>query len=99
MTALLRHPRWANRLYAAAVGYFWLPCPICGQMFGGHEYGSASVPTGRVGEAHLACWRHRSVAEVLDTHRRRFEFRRRLVRLYVASFTGLAVGFLIRWAF
>jgi len=18
--------------------YFWLPCPLCGQMFGGHEW-------------------------------------------------------------
>ncbi len=20
-------------------GYFWLPCPLCGRMFGGHEQG------------------------------------------------------------
>jgi hypothetical protein len=26
--------------YARQHGYFWLPCPICGQMFGGHEWGS-----------------------------------------------------------
>jgi hypothetical protein len=26
-------------LYAKLRGYFWLPCPICGQMFGGHEKG------------------------------------------------------------
>jgi len=19
------------------MGYFWIPCPICGEMFGGHE--------------------------------------------------------------
>jgi hypothetical protein len=31
--------RTFNRLYAAAFGYFWLPCPSCGQDFGGHEWG------------------------------------------------------------
>ena len=39
--ALLSKPvwgwRWLNRVYAGALGYFWIPCPICGQMFGGHE--------------------------------------------------------------
>jgi hypothetical protein len=25
-------------IYAALNGYFWLPCPICGQRFGGHEW-------------------------------------------------------------
>lgn len=32
-----RLPRWAHRLYAWAVRYFWLPCPRCGRYFGGHE--------------------------------------------------------------
>lgn len=27
-----------NRLYAAITGYFWAPCPLCGQDFGGHEW-------------------------------------------------------------
>lgn len=30
-------PRWAHRLYARILGYFWLPCPRCGRWFGGHE--------------------------------------------------------------
>lgn len=30
--------RWAHKLYANFFGYFWLPCPICGEMFGGHEW-------------------------------------------------------------
>lgn len=30
-------PRWFHKLYAHIAGYFWIPCPICGQMFGGHE--------------------------------------------------------------
>lgn len=29
--------RLFNKLYANLFGYFWLPCPSCGQMFGGHE--------------------------------------------------------------
>ena len=27
-----------NRLYAFLFGYFWLPCDICGDGFGGHEW-------------------------------------------------------------
>ena len=30
--------RWLNKLYANLFGYFWLPCPICGKDFGGHEW-------------------------------------------------------------
>jgi hypothetical protein len=51
--------RALNSLYAALFGYFWLPCPICGQGFGGHEWKNrdgnrASIPapdgkSGRVG--------------------------------------------------
>lgn len=30
--------RQLQRLYAWAFGYFWLPCPLCGEPFGGHEW-------------------------------------------------------------
>jgi len=30
--------RYLNKIYAKFFGYFWLPCPLCGQMFGGHEW-------------------------------------------------------------
>lgn len=30
--------RTLNRLYARLSGYFWLPCTLCGQMSGGHEW-------------------------------------------------------------
>ena len=33
----MRIPRVLHKLYANILGYFWLPCPICGRMFGGHE--------------------------------------------------------------
>ena len=34
----MRQWRWLNRCYAFIGGYFWLPCPICGRYFGGHEW-------------------------------------------------------------
>jgi hypothetical protein len=47
---LPHRPRWLNRLYARLMGYFWLPCPLCGRPFGGHEWRTqdglaASIPT------------------------------------------------------
>lgn len=30
--------RLLHRLYATLGGYFWLPCPLCGREFGGHEW-------------------------------------------------------------
>lgn len=39
-----RLPRWTNRLYARVAGYFWVPCPICGRDFGGHEIGDGAFP-------------------------------------------------------
>ena len=33
----MKLPRFIHWLYALLRGYFWLPCPICGQYFGGHE--------------------------------------------------------------
>lgn len=30
--------RKVNEWYARAHGYFWLPCPVCGEKFGGHEW-------------------------------------------------------------
>jgi hypothetical protein len=31
-------PRWVHRGYAFLLGYFWLPCPLCGRFSGGHEW-------------------------------------------------------------
>lgn len=30
-------PRFLHRWYARLFGYFWLPCPLCREPFGGHE--------------------------------------------------------------
>jgi hypothetical protein len=37
-------PRWTHQLWARLNGYFWLPCPVCGEMFGGHESGGHPAP-------------------------------------------------------
>ena len=33
--------RWFHRAWAHFFGYFWIPCPVCGEMFGGHEASGA----------------------------------------------------------
>lgn len=72
-------PRWWARLRAALGGYFWLPCPLCGTMFGGHEwhdvgYLSSSVPTDREGGRRGICPRCTAAGYGdLDEHGRGFE--------------------------
>ena len=49
----MKHRRF-NKIYAKVFGYFWIPCPICGQMFGGHEWKSydgmsSAIRTGKPG--------------------------------------------------
>lgn len=39
----MRMPRWIAKLYADIMGYFWIPCPRCGRMFGGHEWKNEST--------------------------------------------------------
>lgn len=44
----MRLPRrwvWLRRGYAALMGYFWLPCPLCGQYFSGAETGPGRAVT------------------------------------------------------
>jgi hypothetical protein len=31
-------PRFLHQAYAALAGYGWVPCPLCGREFGGHEW-------------------------------------------------------------
>jgi hypothetical protein len=31
-------PRSWHEWYAHAYGWFWLPCPLCAEYFGGHEW-------------------------------------------------------------
>ena len=32
------------RIHASVGGYFWLPCPVCKRMFGGHEFKPGRTP-------------------------------------------------------
>ena len=34
----MKCPRFLHRWYACLMGYFWLPCPLCREYFGGHEW-------------------------------------------------------------
>lgn len=39
-----------HQAWAQAFGYFWLPCPLCGNEFGGHQWRDidgkpSSIPT------------------------------------------------------
>jgi hypothetical protein len=60
---LLIPERWrqVHRAYASLAGFFWLPCPLCGTMSGGHEWRDidgkpSSVPDPEVpGRFHGIC--------------------------------------------
>lgn len=41
------------RLRALIGGYFWKPCPVCREMFGGHEIGGLLSRTD--GTSHVTC--------------------------------------------
>lgn len=42
-------PRWIHCVRAFIGGYFWLPCPLCGRNFGGHEKGNGFLMTSWAG--------------------------------------------------
>lgn len=37
--------RFLHRIYAHLTAHFWLPCPLCGRKFGGHEKGNGHYQT------------------------------------------------------
>jgi hypothetical protein len=48
--------RVAAKRYAANRNYFWLPCPRCGEFFGGHEPHGPSVQCSlHPDSGHIAC--------------------------------------------
>jgi len=47
----MRQFRTLNKWYAYLMGYFWIPCPMCGRMFGGHECSESSI------DNKILCWR------------------------------------------
>lgn len=48
-------PRWMHHAWAWFGGYFWLPCKICGQPFGGHEHKRCVVLYESQGRGWLTC--------------------------------------------
>lgn len=65
MSILRRLPRWFNRWYARAFGYFWIPCPICKRDFGGHEAAETLLREGgrMLRFDLLVCWRCEDAAK------------------------------------
>lgn len=59
MNRISRLPRWFHHLRAIIGGYFWLPCPLCGREYGGHEWrdidGKSSVIPDRPGQNKGIC--------------------------------------------
>ena len=58
MTAPKQYPRclvWLRKRAAHVLGYFWLPCPMCGKMFAGYESGRCSVPSETPGIGRICC--------------------------------------------
>jgi hypothetical protein len=51
----MKRPRWLQRMYARLNGYFWLPCPYCGQEFGGHEVTDGMVCSPEPGLWKIPC--------------------------------------------
>lgn len=49
--------RLLHKLRARLFGYFWLPCPVCGRMFGGHEIRHVSTASliAEDGRAYCVC--------------------------------------------
>lgn len=47
--------RFLHRIYARVFGYFWLPCPLCGEMFGGHEVNYTEAVSCSDGRHRMVC--------------------------------------------
>lgn len=51
-----RRHRARRRATAFLRGYFWMPCPLCGHEFGGHEWrGYLMLPGSEPGMSHGVC--------------------------------------------
>lgn len=70
----LKVPRFVHKAWARAWGYFWLPCPLCRRMFGGHEHGIECLwHTKSTGT--LVCRDCAPMAEYLNSQMEYAEFR------------------------
>ena len=68
----LRFWRGLQHWYADTHNYFWLPCPLCGEPHGGHEwrgYSPSSIPVpDEPGLSTGICYRPACVAEATRQH-------------------------------
>jgi hypothetical protein len=44
-----------EKIKALMGGYFWLPCPMCGKKFGGHEKGSDMLDPNDLFRGRMTC--------------------------------------------
>ena len=58
MKNFMRRFRRLASLYAKLLGLFWLPCPICGDFFGGHERGGTLWDDKAKRSGSCLCWKH-----------------------------------------
>ena len=60
-----------RKFWANMNGYFWLPCPVCGRMFGGFEIADNGL-IGKPGECGT-CVCKKCNEEVLKVNKKNFE--------------------------
>lgn len=61
--------RFVHHWYAVTFGYFWAPCPACGDMRGGHEPEGKTVKTfAQADEPNVYTWTCDTCAPHFDHH-------------------------------
>ena len=71
--AVMRGWRWLNRMIAKFCGYFWLPCPICGEPFGGHESRGGHLMVG-LSSGIIVCYKDKCIREAEQRNNEANEF-------------------------
>jgi len=61
--------KFYNRIYAWLFGYYWEPCPLCGEYMGGHEEkGKAVVWTDETKTSGMmTCKKHRYEESIIKS--------------------------------
>lgn len=65
---MIHRPRFVHKFVAWLMGYFWLPCPLCGENFAGYEDGDYILPDPyEPGRGSMTCWKHPEDNPVAET--------------------------------
>ena len=75
---------WFERLKANMGGYFWLPCPMCGKMYGGHENGSDMLDPNDLFKGKITCADPECIKRVEEYNKRIREIRGKEYREVIA---------------